>query len=158
MAFEVYVEDAACIATLEALAVTAPEAAAAGVNAALLEGKGMAEEDIKVDTGAAKSEIDVIPATPTTIFDAQLRSMAQYSTAIEFDIQPHFPPVSALLGWASRHNSTAYTEQQFAYLVARGIAKRGTSGKPYIAYLADEKLPAMILAQVEIALAEWVAI
>ena len=158
MAFDVYVDDAACIATLEALAVTAPEACATGVNAALEEGKGMAEEDIKVDTGAAKSLIDIIPAGPIAIFDAQLRSMAQYSTAIEFDIKPHFPPPKALLGWASRHNSSGYTDEQFAYLVARGIAKHGTSGKPYIAYLAEEKLPALILTQVEIALAEWTAI
>ena len=90
MAYEVYVDDAACIASLEALAVSAPEACAEAVNAALLEGKGMAEEDVKVDTGAAKSKIDVIPATPTPIFDGQLRSMAQYSTGIEFDIKPHF--------------------------------------------------------------------
>jgi hypothetical protein len=163
MVFDVYVEDEACIASLMALAAEAPIMCAAGVNLALEEGKEMAEADIKVDTGAARSLIDIIPATPTTIFDAQLRSMADYSGYIEnveggpFARSPgsRAPPASALMGWASRHGSTeGYTDQQFAYVLARSIGEKGVESKPYIAYLAKEKLPALLEAQVTLALDE----
>ena len=166
MAYEVYVDDAACIASLEALAVTAPEACAAGVNAALEEAAEISRSEVPVDTGAAKSKIDVIPATPTPIFDAQLRSMAQYSSVIENVEGEQFarapdsipPPAKALMGWSSRHNPGPYTNAQFSYLLARSIGKKGILSKPYIAYLAKEKLPALILAHLSIALVAWSAI
>jgi hypothetical protein len=163
---DVYVDDIACIASLEAFAASAPASCAAGVNIALEEAEGMAKDDIKVDTGAAKSLIDIVPATPTAIFDAQLRSMAQYSTAIEAVPANPFarapgstpPPVAALLGWASRHNSTSYTNKQFAYVVARTIGEKGVESKQYIAYLAQEKLPAMLMLQIELALSELIGL
>ena len=166
MAFYVYVDDAACIATLEELAVTAPEACAAGVKEALEEAAEISRSEVPVYTGAAKSKIDIVPATPTTIFDAQLRSMAQYSSVIENVEGEQFarapdsipPPAKALMGWSSRHNPGPYTNAQFSYLLARSIGKKGILSKPYIAYLAEEKLPAMIVAQVELALAELTAI
>jgi len=170
MAFYVYVDDAACIATLEELAVTAPEACAIGVNAALEEGAEISRSEVPVDTGAAKSKIDIVPATPTTIFDAQLRSMAQYSSVIENVEGEQFarargsipPPAKALLGWASRHNpywnQGTNSDVRFAYIVSRSIGRKGILSQRFIAYLAEEKLPALIFAQLEIALAAWSAL
>lgn len=37
------------------------------------------------------------------------------------DTRAHFPPISALVGWARRHHLNAY-------LVARAISRRGTKG------------------------------
>ena len=162
MAFgEVYVEDEACIASLMALAAEAPALCALGVNAALMEAKDMAKRDVKFDEGKAQRLIDIVPATPTTIFDAQLRSMAQYSTAIEnidggpFGRSPGArpPPAGALMDWISRHPSTeGYTDKQFSYALARSIGSKGVPSKPYIAYLAKEILPALLEVEVGLAM------
>ena len=155
MVFDVYVEDEECLATLELLAATCPEYTALGVNDALEEAKGMAEEDVKVAFGTAKSLIDIVPATPTEIFDAQLRSMAQYSSATEWNTSPHFPPLSALMPWAQLKNEGGMSDTSFAYLVRKKIGAVGTTGKPYIAYLADEKLPALLEIHLMIAFEAW---
>lgn len=47
-----------------------------------------------------------------------------YAAAIEFGTRPHWPPISALEGWAERHGIPAY-------LVARKIAREGTEARPY---------------------------
>lgn len=47
-----------------------------------------------------------------------------YAAAIEFGSKPHWPPISALEGWAERHGIPAY-------LVARKIAREGTEARPY---------------------------
>ena len=164
MAFgEVYVQDEECLATIDLLMATCPEFCAAGINDALEEAKGMAEEKVPVDQGTAKGLIDIIPATPTPVFDAQLRSMAQYSTAIEnvdggpFSRDPGStpPPWRALLGWASRHNPGDVSDESFAYRVAQSVGKRGVTSRPYIAYLAEEKLPALLEIHMMIALEAW---
>ena len=164
MAFgEVYVQDAECLATIDLLMATCPEFCALGINDALEEAKGMAEEEVPVDTGDAKSKIDIIPATPTPAFVAQLRSMAQYSTAIENPDGKYYsrdpgstpPPWRALLGWASRHNPGDVSDASFAYRVAQSVGKRGVASRPYIAYLAEEKLPALLEIHMMIALEAW---
>ena len=155
MVFEVYVEDEECLATLALLADTCPEYTAVGVNDALEEAKGMAETDVKVAFGTAKSMIDIIPATPTTIFDAQLRSMAQWSSAIEWNTDTHFPPLEALMPWAQLKNDGRMSDAAFARVVRAKIGAVGTTGKPYIAYLADEKLPALLEIHLMIALEAW---
>lgn len=47
-----------------------------------------------------------------------------YAAVIEFGSKPHWPPISALEGWADRHGIPAY-------LVARKIAREGTKPRPY---------------------------
>lgn len=47
-----------------------------------------------------------------------------YAAAIEYGSKPHWPPISALEGWAERHGIPAY-------LVARKIAREGTEARPY---------------------------
>lgn len=155
MVFDIYVEDEECLATLELLETTCPEYCAIGVNDALEEAKGMAEDEVKVAFGTAKSMIDIVPATPTTIFDAQLRAMAQYSSAIEWNTSPHFPPLEALMPWAQLKNDGRMSDASFAYVVRAKIGEAGTSGKPFIAYLADEKLPALLEIHLMISLEAW---
>lgn len=48
-----------------------------------------------------------------------------YAAAIEYGSKPHWPPISALEGWAERHGIPAF-------LVARKIAREGTEARPYM--------------------------
>ena len=155
MVFDIYVEDEECLATLELLAATCPAATAAGVNDALEEAKGMAEEEVKVDTGHTKASIGILPATPTEIFDAELHAMSEYASAVEWNTVPHTPPLEELMGWAERHNPGGISTGRFAYYVQQKIKERGTTGKPYIAYLADEKLPELLELHLLIAYDVW---
>lgn len=43
----------------------------------------------------------------------------KYAAAVEYGSKPHWPPISALQGWADRHNIPVF-------LVARKIARDGT--------------------------------
>ena len=47
-----------------------------------------------------------------------------YGLFVNEGTRPHFPPVSALTGWASRHGMNPYA-------VAVGISKRGTRAQPF---------------------------
>lgn len=48
----------------------------------------------------------------------------KYAAAIEYGTKPHFPPISALQGWADRHGIPVWA-------VARKIAREGTEARPY---------------------------
>lgn len=48
-----------------------------------------------------------------------------YGPYVEKGTRPHFPPPSALAGWARRHGANPFA-------VARGIAKHGTRAQPFI--------------------------
>jgi hypothetical protein len=45
-----------------------------------------------------------------------------YAPDVEFGTRPHWPPISAIQGWANRHGIPVF-------LVARKIARYGTKGK-----------------------------
>jgi hypothetical protein len=47
------------------------------------------------------------------------------------------------------------SDAAFARVVRAKIGAVGTTGKPYIAYLADEKLPALLEIHLMIALEAW---
>lgn len=47
-----------------------------------------------------------------------------YAAAIEYGTKPHFPPISALQGWADRHGVPVWA-------VATKIAREGTEARPY---------------------------
>lgn len=50
---------------------------------------------------------------------------ALYAADVEFGTRPHWPPISALQGWAQRHGIPAF-------LVARAISRRGTKARPFL--------------------------
>lgn len=47
-----------------------------------------------------------------------------YAAALEYGSRPHWPPISALQGWADRHGIPVWA-------VARKIAREGTEARPY---------------------------
>lgn len=77
---------------------------------------------VPVDSGRLKSSItpDVRVKGKTVI--GVVGSNKNYAPYVELGTKPHWPPLDALKVWAARHGTTAY-------VVARGIAKKGT--KPY---------------------------
>jgi len=52
---------------------------------------------------------------------------------------PHWPPISALQGWADRHGIPVF-------LVARAISKRGTKRYPFMTNIAQQSTPSIIVA------------
>jgi hypothetical protein len=60
-------------------------------------------------------------------FEADIVATKDYSAAIENGSKPHFPPPSALAGWASRHGMTG-----LEYVIARAISIRGTTAQPFL--------------------------
>jgi HK97 gp10 family phage protein len=50
---------------------------------------------------------------------------ADYGLFVHEGTKPHWPPVSALQGWADRHGISPYA-------VAAGIAKHGTRAQPFL--------------------------
>lgn len=48
----------------------------------------------------------------------------KYAAPLEYGSKPHWPPISALEGWAQRHGIPAF-------LVARKIAMEGTKPRPF---------------------------
>ena len=50
------------------------------------------------------------------------------------------PPVSAILRWIRQDNiavPSQYTQEQFAFAVAKSVARKGTKGKFFLEQLAD---------------------
>lgn len=81
---------------------------------------------------------------------------------IEWDTKPHMPPVSAILEWVlvkpviPREDARGRipTEEQLAYLIARKIARVGTTGGRYLTTAIDAKLPD-IEQKLSVTLAQW---
>lgn len=77
------------------------------------------------DTGRLRSSIQ----TKISLggFSADVFSDANYAMAVEKGSRPHFPPVTALEGWARRHGM-----EGMEFLIARAIAKKGTKPQPFL--------------------------
>jgi HK97 gp10 family phage protein len=80
---------------------------------------------VVIDTGALRQSI----SRKVEPFQGEVGPVAPrgaHGAYVEFGTRPHFPPVSALEGWARRHGMNPY-------LVARAISRRGTRPQPYLA-------------------------
>lgn len=77
-----------------------------------------------VDTGRLRASItSLVDPSPMPMFGQVGTNMIpHYGPDIEYGTRPHFPPISALMGWAHRHGMNPYA-------IARKIARYGT--KPY---------------------------
>lgn len=93
-----------------------------------------ARERAPVDRGRLRNSImrDIDPgliprraAVGTDVF---------YAPYVHEGTRPHWPPVSALRGWARRHGMNPY-------LVARAIARRGTKPRPFLREAFEAALP-----------------
>ena len=84
-----------------------------------------------VDTGALRQSIEPDVQAGVGEITATVGSALDYSQYVEFDTRPHWPPISALEGWARRHGADPF-------LVALGISRRGTVGKKFLKRAAEE--------------------
>lgn len=91
---------------------------------------GVAQNNAPVDTGKLKSSIlpSVSHRGKTTM--GVVGSNLAYAPFMELGTRPHFPPVAALEGWASRHGMNAF-------VVARTIARRGLKARKYLQRALD---------------------
>lgn len=78
------------------------------------------------DTGRLKG-ISIQTKISLGGFSADVFSDANYAMAVEKGSRPHFPPVTALEGWARRHGM-----EDMEFLIARAIAKKGTKPQPFL--------------------------
>lgn len=85
-----------------------------------------------VDTGRALSSISWIRVG----LDGLVSVDAEHGKYIEFGTAPHFPPPSALAGWARRHGMAG-----MEYVIARKIARDGTPARPFLHPAYQEEIP-----------------
>lgn len=85
-----------------------------------------------IDTGRLRSSI----ATSLGILNRGITSIVQtnvnYAAAVHEGTRPHFPPYKQLEGWAKRRGMNAF-------LVARGISRKGTKAQPFMRDAVMEK-------------------
>lgn len=81
-----------------------------------------AKELTPVDTGRLRASFSHSLDAAQVPLWARVGSSVKYAPFVENDTRPHFPPLSAIEGWAHRHG-------MIPFLVARAISKRGTKGK-----------------------------
>lgn len=79
-----------------------------------------------VDVGRLKNSItpEVRMAGDNTVIGV-VGTVVKYAAAMELGARPHFPPISALQVWATRHGANAF-------LVARAISRNGLKPRRYL--------------------------
>lgn len=90
---------------------------------------------LKIETDAkrrAPSDVGKLRASIQTRlkragFEAEIYSDAAYAAPTENGAKPHFPPPSALEGWAKRHGMAG-----MEYIIARAISRRGLPARPFL--------------------------
>ena len=91
---------------------------------------------VPVDTGRLRNSIayEVQPTGDGVV--AKVGTGVVYARYVEEGTAPHFPPVSAVAGWANRHGIEPF-------LVARAIARHGTKARPYLKPALQKNLAAI---------------
>jgi len=84
-----------------------------------------AKANAPVDTGLLKASITPSVSSSGNEIIGVVGSRVVYAPFMELGTRPHFPPLSALQGWARRHGTTAF-------VVARAIARRGLKPRYYL--------------------------
>lgn len=103
-----------------------------------------------VDTGRLRSSIG--PRFMDDGLTGEVGTNVKYAPHVEFGTRPHWPPLSAMQPWASRHGFPK--GKQGAFMVARSISRKGTpprrmfqaglaASKPYIDSRAAQALDEM---------------
>jgi HK97 gp10 family phage protein len=93
----------------------------------VIYGEGLAKKIVKRDTShLARSITHNVKSTAGSVRGTWGTGLSpHYGPDVEFGTRPHWPPVSALIGWANRHGANPYA-------VAAGIAKHGTKAQPFM--------------------------
>lgn len=92
-----------------------------------------AKQNVPVDTGHLQKRIMSMVSSSGNTTKGVVGSNVHYAPFMELGTRPHFPPVSALEGWASRHGMNAF-------VVARTIARRGLKARLYMKRALDENV------------------
>lgn len=82
------------------------------------------------DTGRLRSSIQT--EIRSAGFEAVIFSDVNYALPVEEGAKAHFPPPSALSGWARRHGLVG-----LEFIIARSIARRGLPPRPFLKPAAD---------------------
>lgn len=90
-----------------------------------------ARENAPVDTGRLRNSIGVESPSNRT---REIGANTDYAEYVETGTRPHFPPPSALQGWALRHG---FSGAQAGFMVARAISRSGTKPQPYMRPAAE---------------------
>lgn len=99
--------------------------------------RGDAADKAPVDTGQLASSIEaVVEGIGSAIIGVRVGSNLPQAPAQEFGTEPHFPPPSALRGWARR----VLGDPDAAYAVAQSIAESGTEAQPFLEPAFEETL------------------
>jgi hypothetical protein len=88
-----------------------------------------ARTNVPRDTGALYNSLQYRVDSAHLPLWAETGTNLSYSVYVEFGTRPHFPPLAALAGWASRHGFG-----DNVYLVGLAIARHGT---PAFHFLRD---------------------
>lgn len=87
-----------------------------------------AKPKVPVDTGELRGDVRVREVRELS---AKVGTTKKYAVYVHEGTKPHYPPISALTGWARRHGVSPY-------VVARGIAKKGTKANPFMRDALEE--------------------
>jgi len=107
---------------------TVKEETTQAVVKATIEAKNKAQELSPIDMGKLRASITYeAPLYTSKGTMGRVGTNTMYARYMEEGTRPHFPPVSALKGWAKR----VLGNENLAYVVAKKIAQRGTKGRFY---------------------------
>ena len=97
-----------------------------------------ARENAPVDRGRLRSSIShVVENVGETLMQIRVGSNVDQAAPQEFGTDPgHFPPISALRGWAHR----VLGDESAAYPIARSIAETGLDAQPFLGPAFEEHL------------------
>lgn len=101
-----------------------------------------AQNNAPVDTGVLKRRILASVSHRGQTTTGVVGSDVAYAPFMELGTRPHFPPVSALQGWASRHGMNAF-------VVARTIARRGLKARRYLQRALEDNTKRVVSIFVE---------
>ena len=90
-----------------------------------------ARENAPVDTGRLRGSIGIDAPSDRM---REIGANTDYAEYVEKGTSAHFPPPSALQGWALRHG---FSGPQAGFLVARAISRSGTKPRPYMKPAAE---------------------
>jgi HK97 gp10 family phage protein len=120
----------------EAAAKAAPQELGRAMTRSVLAIEGDAKGLVPVDTGNLRRSITHDVSAQAGGVVGRVGTNVPYARYVEEGTSPHWPPVSALAGWAGRHGIPAF-------LVARAISRRGTKAKPYLKPALQKNLAAI---------------
>lgn len=97
-----------------------------------------ARQNAPVDRGRLRSSIShIVESVGTTLVNIRVGSNVDQAAPQEFGTDPgHFPPISALRGWARR----VLGDESAAYPIARSIAETGLDAQPFLGPALEENI------------------